>query len=307
MTILVTAFASAGAGVAYSHMSAGSSLAARSGAGQVVAHLIAMRGTCPVDGCAALGVDQTEDSPYAGGPLASYSFVGAPATSYGTAAEDQNDATPVLGKDMPEESTNPAAIYRSEESPGAGTSTSPGSGSGSGTGKGHHHGGTGTGKGHHGGTGGTGPGTGKGHHHGGSGGSGAGKGHHHGGAGGSGAGAGKGTGKGHHGTGAGGSGSKSGHHGAGGMGASSGATSAGESSAADENSATDNNVASDEMAENGASAASGSNSAASQQSTLPTTGAPLAGLLGLAVLAVGAGVFLRLRSKRDDEDQPEES
>jgi LPXTG-motif cell wall-anchored protein len=91
------------------------------------------------------------------------------------------------------------------------------------------------------------------------------------------------------------------------MGASSGATSAGESSAADENSATDNNVASDEMAENGASAASGSNSAASQQSTLPTTGAPLAGLLGLAVLAVGAGVFLRLRSKRDDEGQPEES
>jgi LPXTG cell wall anchor motif len=290
MTILVTAFAGAGAGVAYSQMQAGSPLAARSGAGQAVAHLVVMHGTCPVDGCAALGVDQATDSPYAGGPLASYSFVGMPGTSYGTAAEDQNDATPVLGKDMPEESTNPAAIYRSEESPGAGTSTGPGSGTGSGTGsgstgKGHHHGGSGGS--------GAGKGTGKGHH-----GTGTGKGHH--GSGGSGAGAGKS----HHGMG---SGSKSGHHAAGGTGASSGATSAGESSAADENSATDNNVASDEMAENGASAASGSNSAASQQSTLPTTGAPLAGLLGLAVLAVGAGVFLRLRSKRDDEDQPEES
>jgi LPXTG-motif cell wall-anchored protein len=50
-----------------------------------------------------------------------------------------------------------------------------------------------------------------------------------------------------------------------------------------------------------------SNSAALQQGTLPTTGAPLAGLLGLAVVAVGAGLFLRRRSKRDeDEDQPQE-
>ena len=52
--------------------------------------------------------------------------------------------------------------------------------------------------------------------------------------------------------------------------------------------------------------AASSNEGASS-STLPTTGAPLAGLLGLAIVALGAGVFLRLRSKRDDEEQPQEA
>src|SRR5487761_1160640 len=42
MTILVTAFAGAGAGLAYSQMSAGTSLATGHGAGHAVVHLISM-------------------------------------------------------------------------------------------------------------------------------------------------------------------------------------------------------------------------------------------------------------------------
>jgi hypothetical protein len=48
-------------------------------------------------------------------------------------------------------------------------------------------------------------------------------------------------------------------------------------------------------------------SVVADSSTLPTTGAPMAGLLGLAVAALAAGLVVRRLTKRDDEAEPQES
>jgi LPXTG-motif cell wall-anchored protein len=101
--------------------------------------------------------------------------------------------------------------------------------------------------------------------------------HHHGG--GSGTGPGHRHGRHHGGRSGTGTGHRHGRHHGGGQGASSGAASANAAASAD---------------------------AGAFAGTLPTTGAPLAGLLGLAVVAIGAGLFLRQRSKRGEEDQPQE-
>ncbi len=287
MTILVTAFAGAGAGVAYSS-TAGRSLAASDGAGHAVVHLVSMRlaAGCSDSGCSGpLSTDVGAQTGYTGGPLASYGTV-SPAAAFVTRGEDQDDASfPALGKDAPEESTSPANMPASEELPGSVNAADIPAGEGS----------TGSSGGHHPGGPGTGPGTGHHHHHGGGAGAGKGKGHH---------GKGAGKGKGHHGSGAGGkggsgaggSGSKSGQHMTGGHGASTGAKLAGSSAASGSDAAAD------------ATAAANSSTSAAPQSSLPTTGAPLAGLLGLAVVALGAGVFFRLRRRGgDEEEQPQES
>src|ERR1700722_10542493 len=101
MTILVTAFAGAGAGIAYSS-TAGRSLAASDGAGHAVVHLISMRlaAGCSDSGCSGpLSTDVGAQTGYTGGPLASYGTT-SPAAAFVTRGEDQNDASfPALGKD----------------------------------------------------------------------------------------------------------------------------------------------------------------------------------------------------------------
>jgi hypothetical protein len=79
------------------------------------------------------------------------------------------------------------------------------------------------------------------------------------------------------------------HHPAGGMGASTGASQAGSASGSS------------------SSSSAASNSGAAAAGTLPTTGAPIAGLLGLAVAVLAAGLVARRLTRRDAESQPEEA
>jgi hypothetical protein len=83
------------------------------------------------------------------------------------------------------------------------------------------------------------------------------------------------------------------HHPAGGMGASTGASQAGSASGSSSSSGA-------------ASSSASSSSASDADDTLPTTGAPIAGLLGLAVVALAAGLVARRLTRRGDEPQPEE-
>ena len=152
MTILVTAFAGAGASVTCARASV-----ATAGAGHAIVRVVSLRGSCAADGCAVVKADHAEEGTASAGPLASILGLGHPSVPYATGTEDANDPLAVRGVDTPEESTPSTNIAGSDEG-GAGLST---------PGRGHHHH-------HHGG----GPGTGHHHgrHHGG-----AGKGRHHGG------------------------------------------------------------------------------------------------------------------------------
>jgi hypothetical protein len=327
MTVAVTAFAAAGAGVAYAHES---SPALR--AGHTAIELTALQ--LPAGGPLAKQFGQITGI---GGPLGCTSYIGKPMQTVHVPADEDAASSEaarygmgVLGTDTDEEFTNPADIPGSDRD----TSTALGAGdtdeestgptsipaadqddqtcttasAASSTPSGHHHGsghhGMGAGK-HHG----TGSGTGK-HHHGtGSGskhhgtGSGKGKGMHGKGMHGKGMhgrhGMGKGMhhmrhmhgrGKGMHGKhGMGMNGGSCHHHMNGGKPASSSARSASLTAA----------TASSSTAGNSSTAASSSTAAAS--GTLPTTGAPLAALLGLAVAALAAGLVVRKMAKRDDE------
>jgi hypothetical protein len=301
MTVAVTAFAAAGAGIAYSHESRPAQQA-----DHTAIELTAV--TLPAGGPLAREFGQVTGI---GGPLGCMSYIGKPTQTVPVPA-DGNDSTSeaakygmgVLGTDTDEEYTNPADIPGSDRD----TSTTLGAGdtdeestdpanipaadqddqmctSASTTGtmpSGHHHG-TGTGhhgSGHHG----------SGHH---------GTGHH-----------GTGTGRHHHGTGSGskhhgtGSGMGRGRHGKGGMSMNGGRCH--HHMTGGKPSSTGGKPASAGAKKASTTAATVSTSTAAASGTLPTTGAPLAALLGLAVAALAAGLVARRITKRDDEAEPEE-
>jgi len=297
MTVAVTAFAAAGAGVAYAQVNRPAQQAGHTAIELTAAQL-------PAGGPLARQFGQITGI---GGPLGCTSYLGKPVQTVQVPADDDDSTSEaarygmgVLGTDTDEEYTNPADIPGSDEDGssalGAGDTdeenTSPANipaadqddemcttASTTGTGPSGHHG---TGTSHHHGTG-TGSGTGSGKHHHGTGsgskhhGTGSGK-HHHG----------SGPGSKHHGMGKhgkcdhhmkGGHPAGSGHHMTGGKPASAGAATV---------------------------SLAASSSTATAAGTLPTTGAPMAALLGLAVAAVAAGLVVRRATKRDDEAGPEE-
>ena len=134
MTILVTAFAGAGASVTCAHASV-----ATAGAGHAIVRVVSLRGSCAADGCAVVKADHAEEGTASAGPLASILGIGQPSVPYATGTEDANDPLAVRGVDTPEESTPSTNIAGSDEG-GAGLST---------PGRGHHHHGGGPGTGHH--------------------------------------------------------------------------------------------------------------------------------------------------------------
>lgn len=267
MTVVATAFAAAGAGLAFSHTGSSARLTVGAPASHAVIRLTAAQAS---PGCS----DDESTNP-----------ANIPASN----TKDENDESALGAADPGAETTNPANIpaanQADDEECGFSTFASLPS-SGNGTGSGHH--GSGSGHHHHGGGSGSGSGSGSGHH-------GSGAGHHGSGAGHHGSGAGHhGSGAGHHGSGAGSTGGsgmgghgKYHHHPAGGMGASTGASQAGGASSS--------------------ASASSSSSASDVDDTLPTTGAPIAGLLGLAVAVLAAGLVARRLTRRDAESQPEEA
>jgi hypothetical protein len=285
MTVAVTAFAAAGAGMAYAHESSPAQLA-----GHTAIELTALQ--LPAGGPLARQFGQITGI---GGPLGCMSYIGKPAqTVHVPADEDASDSEAVryhmgvLGTDTDEEYTNPDNIPGSDEDNssalGAGDTdeeyTNPdnipaadqddqmctSASTASTMPSGHHPGtSTSTGKHHHG------TGTSGSKHHG----TGAGSKHH-----GTGSSKGMGKGKGRHG--------RCGrsmmgrHHMTGGKPASTGAR------------------------RSTTATLTASTPAASSSTTLPTTGAPMAALLGLAVAALAAGLVARRVAKRGDEAEPEE-
>jgi hypothetical protein len=274
MTVVATAFAAAGVGLAFSHSSA--QLTVGSSASHAVIRLTAaqrMLGCGPEEATSPADIpaqDANDEGP--AGAKEQHSAAG------DVSAALQNDGAGTLGATDPsEETANPANIPASGQADDdCGTfSTFAGMpASGHGSGSGHH----GSGTGHH--------GSGTGHHGSGTGHHGSGTGHH-------------GSGAGHHGSGTGhhSSGSSTGghgkyrHHPSGGMGASTGARQAGSGSSS----------------ASAGTSSSASASASDTDATLPTTGAPIAGLLGLAVAALAAGLVARRLTRRGEEPQPEEA
>ncbi|HEY3732378.1 MAG TPA: LPXTG cell wall anchor domain-containing protein [Streptosporangiaceae bacterium] len=269
MTILVTAFAAAGAGVAYSHVTGGPARHAD----VVSTRLI----SC--DDCDS-GLSTSADVGSAiGGPLGQMAYIGKESgqASIGTETETGNDKVSdgpaVLGRDLPEETTSSTDIPGSDcdnecASTGGGTpggSGTPGGGGGGtpgGNGGGTPGGGSGTPGGNGSGT----PGMPSGHH-----------GHHchtmgH---------------HGHH--------DMTGHHGMSGHHGSTGRHMTGGHTASV--------TAKSAPAAPAATAAAQAGSNAQAGTTLPTTGAPMAGLAGLALAALAAGVVLLAVKRRSDEDE----